>query len=170
MELSQDNAERDSATAWRMTTELTAVSGGTVLFGIILAQLAPEGSSTDQERRIAYVFDAACFVYTCRRLINLSNDCRYFAGAVIISSFVLIPGLITACGVPERPEYCVQPHESKEVAEQKGAATDPDGFFGGWWKGIQLAFACRSYMILMFAFLASGLTFQLTSNNLNLCE
>ena len=22
--------------------------------------------------------DAACFVYTCRRLIDLSNDCRYF--------------------------------------------------------------------------------------------
>ena len=24
-----------------------------------------------------YVFDAVCFVYTCRRLIDLLNDCRY---------------------------------------------------------------------------------------------
>jgi Na+/melibiose symporter-like transporter len=54
MELSQDNAERDSATAWRMTTELSAVSGGTILYGLILAQLAPEGASSDQERRVAY--------------------------------------------------------------------------------------------------------------------
>ena len=27
--------------------------------------------------RRPYVFGAACFVYTCRRLIDLSNDCRY---------------------------------------------------------------------------------------------
>ena len=27
-----------------------------------------------------YVFDAVCFVYTWRRLIDLSNDCRYALG------------------------------------------------------------------------------------------
>ena len=28
-----------------------------------------------------YVLDAVCFVYTCRRSIDLSNDCRYKAAA-----------------------------------------------------------------------------------------
>ena len=32
---------------------------------------------------------------------------------------VVVPGLITASCVPERLEYCVQPHESKAVAEEK---------------------------------------------------
>ena len=42
------------------------------------------------------------------------------------------------------------------------------GFFGGWLAGVKLAFRCRGYMVLMLCFLCSGLTFQLTSNNLNL--
>ena len=33
--------------------------------------------STDVAGQLSYVFDALCFVYTCRRLIDLSNDCRY---------------------------------------------------------------------------------------------
>ena len=33
---------------------------------------------------------------------------------------------------------------------------------------MKLSFRCRGYMVLMLCFLCSGLTFQLTSNNLNL--
>ena len=29
---------------------------------------------------VGYVLDAAWFVYTCRRLIDLSDDCRYWGG------------------------------------------------------------------------------------------
>eukprot|EP01044_Picomonas_judraskeda_P042957 COSAG03_NODE_22356_length_292_cov_0.709845_1_plen_56_part_01 len=54
-----------------MTSELLATSLGVVLFGLVLAQLAPEGSSTDAERRIAY-----------------------FAGSLVVSSLVVVPGYI----------------------------------------------------------------------------
>ena len=42
---------------------------------------APGGQAqTDtQYKAVAYVLDAICFEYTCRRLIDLSNDCRYAA-------------------------------------------------------------------------------------------
>ena len=34
-----------------------------------------------------YVFDAVCFAYTCRRLIDLSNDCRYHEHMVTVKEF-----------------------------------------------------------------------------------
>jgi Na+/melibiose symporter-like transporter len=137
MEISENSIERDSATAWRMTSELLATSLGVVLFGLVLAQLAPEGSSTDAERRIAY-----------------------FAGSLVICCFVVVPGFIATCCVPERPEYCVQ--------SNLGPTAAAPGFFGEWLAGLKLAFSCPSYLVLMLCFLCSGLTFQLTSNNLNL--
>jgi Na+/melibiose symporter-like transporter len=151
MEISENSIERDSATAWRMTSELLATSLGVVLFGLVLAQLAPEGSSTDAERRIAY-----------------------FAGSLVICCFVVVPGFIATCCVPERPEYCVQradgPIASADRSEQSnlGPTAAAPGFFGEWLAGLKLAFSCPSYLVLMLCFLCSGLTFQLTSNNLNL--
>ena len=60
--------------------ELLASSTGVVLFGLVLAQLAPEGAATDQERRFAY-----------------------FIGSCSVCCFIVVPGYITACCVPERP-------------------------------------------------------------------
>ena len=46
-----------------------------------------------------YVLDAVCCVYTCRRLIDLSNDCRYmecrfvsltFSGEMALDGFTLV--------------------------------------------------------------------------------
>lgn len=183
MEISENSIERDSATAWRMTSELFATSLGVVLFGLVLAQLAPEGSSSDAERRVAY-----------------------FVGSLAVCCFVVVPGYITTCCVPERPEYCLQTDEGQQEAtaqcsqasetvndasirnqssrgdvnkaRTEGLTLEPavaqlnptsaPGFFSEWLAGLRLAFSCRAYLVLMLCFLCSGLTFQLTSNNLNL--
>lgn len=151
MEISENSIERDSATAWRMTSELLATSLGVVLFGLVLAQLAPEGSSTDAERRVAY-----------------------FAGSLVVCCFVVVPGFIATCCVPERPEYCTQPEVGSVTSGECSKWSNPPpspparGFFGEWLAGLKLAFSCPSYLVLMLCFLCSGLTFQLTSNNLNL--
>ena len=145
MEISENSIERDSATAWRMTSELLATSLGVVLFGLVLARLAPEGSSTDDERRFAY-----------------------FAGSLVVCCFVVVPGYITTCCVPERPEYCRQTDDGHSGSAKHSAASPVPGFFAEWLAGLRLAFSCRAYMVLMLCFLCSGLTFQLTSNNLNL--
>ena len=36
-----------------------------------------ENKSAEDSKGTWYVVDAVCFVYTCRRLIELANDCRY---------------------------------------------------------------------------------------------
>ena len=77
--------------------ELLASSIGVVLFGLVLAQLAPEGAATDQEQRFAY-----------------------FIGSCSICCFIVVPGYITACCVPERPEYCLQPGDMGTTAEGGG--------------------------------------------------
>ena len=46
------------------------------------------------------MFDAVCFVYTCRRLIDLSNDCRYKLDAQIPTN-----GLIFASLHRKPPEH-----------------------------------------------------------------
>lgn len=168
MELSEDNAERDSATTWRMLMELGATSMGVAIQSVALILLAPEGASSDADRRLAYM-----------------------VGALLASAFVMVPGLITAACVPERTKYCVQDRSQRsseghrdgyEQGESERAAaalqaggphlalgaTHQSGCFGSWMSGVRIALGCRAYTILMVCFLATGTCFQIISANLNL--
>jgi Na+/melibiose symporter-like transporter len=59
MELSHVPSERDSATLWRMVFEVLGVMVGVVSQGIIISQLAPEGSTVETQQR-AYLISALC--------------------------------------------------------------------------------------------------------------
>jgi Na+/melibiose symporter-like transporter len=58
MELSDDPLQRDAATAWRMIMELTATASGTVMQSLIIVFIAPEESSSDNDRQFAYLIGA----------------------------------------------------------------------------------------------------------------
>lgn len=94
MELSDDPAERDTATTWRMTLEVFMTVVAVLMQSFVIAALAPDeadgsvggspfsGPADRQTQRVAYL-----------------------TAAIVTNSVVILPGLYTACFVRERPMF-----------------------------------------------------------------
>ena len=63
-----------------------------------------------------YVLDAACFVYTCRRLIDLSNDCRYPTAKGVFDNFMTFymrKKAVVKCE-ESNEEFCIKSHKNEK--------------------------------------------------------
>uniref|UniRef100_A0A674N3L1 MFSD2 lysolipid transporter A, lysophospholipid b n=1 Tax=Takifugu rubripes TaxID=31033 RepID=A0A674N3L1_TAKRU len=145
MFISSEQAERDSATAYRMTIEVLGAVLGTAIQGQIVGMANAPCIPGQCLTVYANIKFTVCL--TCRFVVSLQKTAYMIASGVICLVYILC-AIVLFFGVREQKEFC-------------RVGSEPISFF----QGIKLVMGHGPYVKLVIGFLFTSLAFMLLEGN-----